>query len=78
MLGQVHKSGETQIFIETPYRNKFMMESLLGCMAEHDLLCIAVDIDGPEMSILTLNKKEWMKTDASAYHKRPAVFLLGR
>ena len=78
MISQVQKIGQTQIFIETPYRNKFMIEALLSCMADNELLCVAVDIDGPDMSILTLDKKAWSKVDLDTYHKRPAVFLLGR
>jgi len=78
MLSQIQKTGQTQIFIETPYRNRFMMDTLLFCMNDHDLLCIALDIDSPDMSVVTLTKKDWNKIDLNLYHKRPAVFLLGR
>ncbi len=65
----------TQIFIETPYRNNQLIESLLKNCNPATKLCIAVDLTG---------KKEWIKTKTIAgwqkekpdIHKRPAIFLL--
>jgi 16S rRNA (cytidine1402-2'-O)-methyltransferase len=65
----------TQIFIETPYRNNQLIESLIKNCDPATKLCIACDLTG---------KNEWIKTQAiSAWakvktdiHKRPAIFLL--
>ncbi|MDE5881551.1 MAG: SAM-dependent methyltransferase [Muribaculaceae bacterium] len=70
------KTSMTQIFIETPYRNNRMVESLAHTLKGDTLLCVACDITDPEKeSIKTLPASKWknMKYD---YDKRPAIFLL--
>lgn len=65
----------TQIFIETPYRNNQMIDSLLKTCSGKTKLCIAVDITGKNEWIKTMSITDWQdnKTDI---HKRPAIFLL--
>lgn len=72
----VHKQSHTQIFIEAPYRNKSMIDSLLETCSDDTLLCIAVNITMPDESIITRTIREWRKniTDPS---KKPTVFLIG-
>ena len=75
-LGQ----GQTQLFIETPYRNDKLFEELLRTCGESTRLCVACDIGAPTRHIRTRTVGEWRKDPAGApdLKKRPAIFLLGR
>ena len=68
-------SGQTQIFIETPYRNDAMLKDILEICHPMTRLCIAADLTLPEALIRTKSISEWKKTDI-AIGKRPCVFLL--
>ncbi len=72
-----HETGETQIFMETPYRNMSLLEDLLNTCRDHTHLCIAADISLESESIKTKTVREW-KEKLPDIHKRPAVFLLSR
>ena len=74
---EVRKKGETQIFIETPYRNDALLRDILNTCDSSTLLCIAADITLSTEFIFTRTVKEWEK-NKPALHKRPAIFLLGR
>jgi 16S rRNA (cytidine1402-2'-O)-methyltransferase len=65
----------TQIFIETPYRNNQLIETILKAGKSSTRLCIAVDITGPEEMIKTKTLEEWKK-QIPDIHKRPAIFLI--
>lgn len=65
---------QTQIFIETPYRNNAIAGNLLKALHEDTLLCIAIDITGKDESIITKPVKAWRK-DKPELPKSPAVFL---
>ncbi|KAA2245582.1 SAM-dependent methyltransferase [Chitinophaga agrisoli] len=69
------KKGQTQIFIETPYRNNPLLKDILANCKDQTLLCIAADITGPEEFIRTRTIKEW-KTALPELHKKPAIFLI--
>ncbi len=70
------KSSMTQIFIETPYRNNKMVESLARTLKPDTLLCVACDITDPEKeTIITLPASRW-KTRKYDFDKRPAIFLI--
>lgn len=66
---------QTQIFIETPYRNDAMMADLLRICAPGTRLCIAADITLPDETILTRSVAEWRKHPITL-GKRPCVFLI--
>jgi 16S rRNA (cytidine1402-2'-O)-methyltransferase len=66
---------QTQIFIETPYRNDAMLEDLLRICAPATRLCIAADITMPDETILTRSVAQWRK-DPITLGKRPCVFLI--
>ena len=72
---RVYAEGQTQIFIETPYRNHKMIEDLVRTCRPHTRLCVAADISCPDESIRTLSLGEWAKTKYD-YQKTPAIFLL--
>jgi 16S rRNA (cytidine1402-2'-O)-methyltransferase len=65
----------TQVFIETPYRNNQLMESIVKNCAPTTLLCVAVDLTAPTESIHTKTIDEWRKKMPDL-HKRPAIFCL--
>jgi 16S rRNA (cytidine1402-2'-O)-methyltransferase len=68
----LHK--QTQIFIETPFRNDHMMEDLLRECKDQTLLCVAADITLPSEFIQTRSITAWKKNKPSL-HKRPAIFI---
>ena len=67
--------GFTQIFMETPYRNQKMLESIMNTCHNDTLLCIAADITLPTESIRTMRISEWKK-DLPSLNDRLAVFLI--
>ena len=66
---------QTQIFIETPYRNNKLIGELCAALPPSMLLCVACDITGPGQSIRTMTLGKWAETQCN-YDKRPAIFLL--
>lgn len=66
---------QTQIFIETPYRNDAMMSDLLQNCAPSTRICIAADITMPDQLIRTMSVAEWKKKPLTI-GKRPCVFLM--
>ncbi|MEP6464803.1 MAG: SAM-dependent methyltransferase [Parafilimonas sp.] len=69
------KKNCTQIFIETPYRNNYLLNDILITAKPETLLCIGVDITSSTESIKTKKVKDWKK-EKPELHKRPAIFLL--
>ena len=69
------KEKETQIFIETPYRNDVLLAALLESCAPTTRLCVAADLTLESESIATKTVAEWRRA-GSAIGKRPAVFVL--
>ena len=75
---QVQKSGYSQIFMETPYRNNQLLEDLIKFLNPNTKLCIAANINHPtEEFIKTLKISDW-KNKKPELHKIPAVFVLGK
>jgi len=72
---QSRKASQTQLFIETPYRNKALLETLLSTCAPTTLICVAVDLTLPSEQIVTRPAAEW-RVDLLDLHKRPALFLM--
>ncbi len=72
---RIYNEGETQIFIETPYRNDKMIEDCLRYCRPQTRLCIALGITTGEESIRTLSLAEWAKRKP-ALPKTPCIFLL--
>ncbi|MBC6490567.1 SAM-dependent methyltransferase [Flavihumibacter stibioxidans] len=69
------RTGGTQIFIETPYRNNQLIEALVTQLKPTSRLCIAVDLTGPQEFIRTRSIRDWQKNKPDI-HKRPAIFLV--
>ncbi|WP_228450830.1 SAM-dependent methyltransferase [Chryseolinea soli] len=68
------QKNQTQLFIETPYRNNAVFEVLLKNLNPETLLCVAVEVTGKEESILTQPVSRWRKTSPT-WPKAPAIFL---
>ncbi len=66
---------QSQLFIETPYRNEKMFTDLLQTLSDNTQLCIAVDITLSTEYIKTQSVQDWKKEKVSL-HKRPAIFIL--
>ncbi|TDQ27816.1 SAM-dependent methyltransferase [Tenacibaculum caenipelagi] len=67
--------NQSQIFIETPYRNEKMLDDLRAILSPETRVCVACDITLPTEYIKTLTVKEW-KNAKPDLHKRPAIFII--
>ncbi|MGB5236103.1 MAG: SAM-dependent methyltransferase [Flavobacteriaceae bacterium] len=65
---------QSQIFIETPYRNEKLMEELLKTLRPATRLCVATDITLPSEFIQTKTVEDW-KQEQTDLHKRPTIFI---
>lgn len=66
---------QSQIFIETPYRNSKMLEELIKTLRPSTSLCVACDITLPTQYIKTFLVSKW-KTEKVDLHKRPTIFII--
>ena len=66
---------QTEIFIETPYRNDSMLTDLLATLQPSTRLCVAANITQPDEAIQTRTVKEWRSSQITI-GKRPCVFLI--
>ena len=69
------EKNQSQIFIETPYRNQKMFTDLKSVLSPGTLLCIAIDISLPNEFIKTFTIAHWKKQSPDL-HKRPAIFII--
>lgn len=67
---------QTQLFIETPYRNAALLEALLANCQGSTLICVATDISLESETIRTMSASAWKSAPAPDFHKKPTVFLL--
>ena len=67
--------NQSQIFIETPYRNNKMLEDILQAINPATHLCIATDITLPSEYIKTMRASDWKKTKVDL-HNRPTIFII--
>lgn len=70
------KAQRTQLFIETPYRNRQMMQTLLDTCAAQTRIGIATDLTLASERIMTMPSGEWKRCGIPDIDKRPTVFLL--
>ena len=75
MQQRIVHERQTQIFIETPYRNNKLIAELSATLPGNMLMCVASDITGPRQSILTRSCADWKRAKYD-YDKIPAIFLL--
>ncbi|MEM9545576.1 MAG: SAM-dependent methyltransferase [Bacteroidota bacterium] len=75
---KVKNENQTQIFMEAPYRNEFILSHCLKVLSSEIKLCVACDINASNEFIWTKKISDWIGTNWKEYHKRPAIFLIGR
>ncbi|MGN0201861.1 MAG: SAM-dependent methyltransferase [Candidatus Cryptobacteroides sp.] len=68
--------NQTEIFIETPYRNDQMLSDLLAILQPQTRLCAAADLTTEDQTIVSRSVREWRKDSGSRIGKRPCVFLI--
>jgi 16S rRNA (cytidine1402-2'-O)-methyltransferase len=73
--GLAERNDQTQIFIETPFRNNSMLDDLLKTASPKTRLCIACDLTSATELVQTKTIAEWQKKIPDL-HKRPAIFLI--
>lgn len=71
-----NKYHETQIFIETPYRNQHIFNDMIDKLQDKTKLCIALDMTSENEFILTKSIKDWKRETAPDLKNKPCVFLL--
>lgn len=72
---RITREGQTQIFIETPYRNNRLIAELAASLPPDLLLCVASDLTGSRQSIITRPIRQWRSASYN-YDKIPTIFLL--
>jgi len=78
-LERESRGGETQLWIETPYRNDRMFEALLAHCAPETWVCLAIDLTASGETVMTRRVAEWQSLPPArrpALHKHPTVFAL--
>ena len=71
------KTGETQVFIETPYRNAAMLSALLGSLQSSTRLAVCSHLTLPEMRIQSHSVADWKRHPEAPDKNTPAVFAFG-
>jgi 16S rRNA (cytidine1402-2'-O)-methyltransferase len=72
------RSGATQLFIETPYRNEALLAAVLASCRAETRLCVAIDLSLPSEQIVSCSVDSWRKLRRPVLARRPAIFLLGK
>jgi 16S rRNA (cytidine1402-2'-O)-methyltransferase len=72
------RTGHTQIFIETPYRNDALLAQAVEVCRAETMLCVACELTTAMETILSRTVREWRRVPPPALARRPALFLLGR
>ena len=70
-----HRESQTQIFMETPYRNQNMLDDILQNTKDNTCLCVASDITASNQCINTMSIKEWKKHSINI-DKKPTIFII--
>ena len=71
------RDKQTQLFIETPYRNMPLFKDILSTLNNNSRLCVAVDITSNTEEIYTKTIEDWKKETKIDLNKRPCIFLIG-
>ena len=69
------RERQTQVFIETPYRNRVLLAALVECCRPDTLISVACDLTQPSQWIATKTARQWKGVEAD-FDKRPTVFML--
>jgi len=77
MEKRVREEKQTQVFIETPYRNEKLFQTLVQTLSLDLKLCIASNLTGPDESVETQTIANWKKTSPPPLKDKPAIFAIG-
>ncbi|MCK8481091.1 SAM-dependent methyltransferase [Psychroserpens algicola] len=69
------EQNQTQLFIETPYRNNKILEDICASLHQNTRVCVACDLTLPTEYIKTMTVNDWKHTKIDL-HKRPAIFVI--
>lgn len=69
------KMEGTQIIMEAPYRNRYLLDDLLALLPEEARLCVAWDLTMPTQNVISQQVKFWKKSPLPNLEKKPAIFL---
>lgn len=72
---QSEKEDMTQLFIETPYRNQKMLETLLATLKDKTTLCVAWDLTMPSQKVISQPISTWKKMTPPQIQKKPTIFV---
>jgi 16S rRNA (cytidine1402-2'-O)-methyltransferase len=72
------RTGATQLFIETPYRNEAMVDAVIETCSPATRFCVAIDLTLPSELIVSREIAAWRSEVRPALANRPAMFLLGK
>lgn len=73
-----HQTGQTQMFIETPYRNAALWQALLQALQPHTRLALASGLTLPDARVQSLSVRQWRQQPSLPDNRTPVVFALGR
>ena len=74
---RVRRTGETQLFMDTPFRNMHVLDDMLNSLSDDVQICIASNLTMPDESIKTMTVKNW-RENAYDLGKIPTLFLIGK
>ena len=77
-LQKAAKSGISQLFIETPYRNRALIEAICKNVEPTLGLCVAANLNSENEIIISKTIADWKTEPTETFHKIPAVFILGK
>ncbi len=74
---KANKLKQTQIFMDAPYRNEFLLSTCKEALRPDTKLCLAVDISASTEYIKTKKVSQWKSSEFKDFHKRPAIVMIG-
>jgi 16S rRNA (cytidine1402-2'-O)-methyltransferase len=77
MEKEIRERKRVQVFIEAPYRNQKLLETLLEKLSASVMLSVVCDVTLPTEEVIVMPISQWKKREVASFNKRPAVFLLG-
>ena len=76
-LEALARKGQSQIFMETPYRNMKLLRDIIDSLDGETYLCIAASISHPDEFIMTASISEWHNRGIPDIDKKPSIFIIG-
>jgi 16S rRNA (cytidine1402-2'-O)-methyltransferase len=77
IINELKKTTTTQLFMETPYRNKQVLEMIKHNVPDQFDFCIAADLSTSQQLIKTKKVKDWKEEEFPEFYDKPAIFILG-